>query len=123
MFVSRVFVLLIMKRYCTLNSYLSIINKINTHETNSDSSNDYAATSLMFKLSSLFGFQLRKWVGQQSCSQSLRCGGEGSGNEIGGAETSKFGAILLHAYKHSLSVLCFRYYENHRTEIQTNLKV
>ena len=37
-FVSRVFVLLIMERYCTLNSYLSIINKINTHKTNTDSS-------------------------------------------------------------------------------------
>ena len=37
-FVSHVFVLLIMERYCTLNSYLSIINKINTHETNTDSS-------------------------------------------------------------------------------------
>ena len=35
--------LLIMERYCTLNSYLSIINGINTHETNTDSSNDYAA--------------------------------------------------------------------------------
>ena len=28
------FVLLIMERFCTLNSYLSIINKINTRETN-----------------------------------------------------------------------------------------
>ena len=58
-----------------------------------DSSNDYAATSLMFKLSSLFGFLLRKRVGQQSRFQSLRCGGEGSGNEIDGAKTSKFEPI------------------------------
>ena len=34
----NMFVLLIMERYCTLNSYLSIVNKINTHETNNDSS-------------------------------------------------------------------------------------
>ena len=54
------FNLLIMERYCTLNSYLSI--KINTHETNTDSS---MATSLMFKLSSLFEFQLRNWVEQR----------------------------------------------------------
>ena len=32
-------------------------------ETNTDY--DYAATSLMFKLSILFEFQLRKWVGQR----------------------------------------------------------
>ena len=37
-FVLRVFVLLIMESYCILNSYLSIINKINTHKTNTDSS-------------------------------------------------------------------------------------
>ena len=46
--------------------YLSIINKINAHETNTNTnSNDCAATSLMFKLSRLFKFQLRKWVGQR----------------------------------------------------------
>ena len=38
MFVSRMFVLLMMERYCSLKSYLFIINKINTHETDADSS-------------------------------------------------------------------------------------
>ena len=52
-----------------MNSYLSIINKINTHETNTDFVYDYAATSLMFKLPSLF---------------------ENSFTKVGGAETSKF---------------------------------
>ena len=61
-----------MERYCTLNSYLSIINKINTHETNTDFVYDYAATSLMFKLSNLFENLVPK---------------------VGGAETSKFGPI------------------------------
>ena len=68
-FVSHVFVLLITERYCTLDSYLSIINKINTHETNTDSS---TAKSSMFKLSSLF---------------------ENSVTKVGGAETSKFRPI------------------------------
>ena len=72
-------------------------------------------------------------MGQRSRSKNLRCGGEGSGNEIGGGETSKFGSIpqfgdfrsienTTHLggiymepppYKHPLSMLCFRYYENH----------
>ena len=34
-------------------------------QTNTDYAYDYAATSLMFKLPSLFEFQLRKWVGQR----------------------------------------------------------
>ena len=55
-----------------MNSHLSIINKINTHSTNTDFVYDYAATSLMFKLSSLF---------------------ENSVTKVGGAETSKFGPI------------------------------
>ena len=58
-----------MERYCTFNFYLSLINKINTNDTNTDSS---TTTSLMFKLSSLF---------------------ENSVTKVGGAETSKFGHI------------------------------
>ena len=54
-----------------VDSYPSIIIKTNTHETNTDSPTT-TATSLMFKLSSMF---------------------ENSVTKVGGAETSKFWSI------------------------------
>ena len=54
-----------MERYCTLNSYFSIIIKINTRETNTNSS---TTTRLQVQCSNFQIFlkiQLWKWVGQR----------------------------------------------------------
>ena len=64
-FVSHVFVLLITERYCTLDSYLSIINKINTHETNTDSSTTTWLKVQCLNFQVCLKIQLQKWVGQR----------------------------------------------------------